>query len=403
MRKAFDITLNGLRIQLTNFTTFLLALILPLFFTAVLGVGMAAAFGGEGDNRYLVALADEDGGVVAAQVRTLLADSSVVRIEERTRQEATRLVEDKDALAMIVLPAGFSQRVLAGQKAEVEFIFSDPANSARIQEEIGAVLARVSGTILAAQIAVEEAERIEPFADEAARQAYFDAALKLAQAKMESPPVGVEVEQATALLEKENQVPVGVGQTSPGMLVMFSLLTLLGASGGLVEERRIGTLRRLLSTPTAKGSILGGKILTYYAVGLGQMIILILFGQLAFGVNWGQSPLALALVVVSFGLAAVSLGVLLSTLVRTEQQAGTVMSSTSMVMAALGGCWWPLDIVPGFMRTIGHLFPSAWAMDGFQDIIARGLGVRAVLPEVGVLLGFATVFFAVGIWRFRYE
>jgi len=72
-------------------------------------------------------------------------------------------------------------------------------------------------------------------------------------------------------------------------------------------------------------------------------------------------------------------------------------------IAALGGAWWPLDIVPDWMQVVGRFSPISWAMDGFHDIITRGLGVTAVLPEAGVLLAFTAVFLAVGVWRFRYE
>jgi ABC-2 type transport system permease protein len=62
-----------------------------------------------------------------------------------------------------------------------------------------------------------------------------------------------------------------------------------------------------------------------------------------------------------------------------------------------------LDVVPPSLQSIGRLSPVSWAMDGFHDVITRGLDVTAVLPEVGVLLAFAAVFLAIGLSRFRYE
>ena len=126
-------------------------------------------------------------------------------------------------------------------------------------------------------------------------------------------------------------------------------------------------------------------------------------GQFVFGVPWGRSPIALLMIVLTFDLAIVSLGIFISTLVKTTDQVVAIMIASSMAMAALGGAWWPIDIVPPFMKTIGHFFPSAWAMDGFVDIILRGAGVADVLLPATVLLGFAVLFFGLGIWRFRYE
>jgi ABC-2 type transport system permease protein len=129
----------------------------------------------------------------------------------------------------------------------------------------------------------------------------------------------------------------------------------------------------------------------------------VLFGQLVFGVQWARSPLALAAVVLCFNLAGVSLGILLSTLVRTTDQAVGVMIGASMSMAALGGAWWPLDIVSPTMQRIAYFFPSAWAMEGYQAVILRGASVADVMPQALALLGFATLFFTLGIWRFRFE
>jgi ABC-2 type transport system permease protein len=94
---------------------------------------------------------------------------------------------------------------------------------------------------------------------------------------------------------------------------------------------------------------------------------------------------------------------MMAALTKTSAQANALGTVIVLSISALGGAWWPLEIVPGWMQTVGRLSPMSWAMDGFQDIITRGQGMTAVLPEVGVLLAFAVVFLFIGIWRFRYE
>jgi ABC-2 type transport system permease protein len=74
-----------------------------------------------------------------------------------------------------------------------------------------------------------------------------------------------------------------------------------------------------------------------------------------------------------------------------------------MLMALLGGCWFPMELFPETVRTAVRLLPTTWAMQGLMDILVRGQGVPGVWPEASALLGFAAVFFAVGVWRFRYE
>ncbi|MCX5973455.1 MAG: ABC transporter permease [Coprothermobacterota bacterium] len=71
--------------------------------------------------------------------------------------------------------------------------------------------------------------------------------------------------------------------------------------------------------------------------------------------------------------------------------------------SALGGAWFPLEVAGQTFAQIGHLMPTAWAMDGFQNIILRGLGDASALLPAGILLGVGLAFLAVAVWRFRFE
>jgi ABC-2 type transport system permease protein len=162
-------------------------------------------------------------------------------------------------------------------------------------------------------------------------------------------------------------------------------------------------LSRLLIMPVRKVAVLTGKLSGVFVTGILQIIILIVAGAYLFSVPWGQSPLALALLILAFAFAITSLGMLMAALTRTPAQANSLNTIIVLAMASLGGAWWPLEIVPQWMQTLGRLFPTSWAMTGFHDIITRGLGVTAVLPEVAVLLAYGVLFLAIGAWRFRYE
>jgi ABC-2 type transport system permease protein len=94
---------------------------------------------------------------------------------------------------------------------------------------------------------------------------------------------------------------------------------------------------------------------------------------------------------------------MLGTFVKTEAQGNGLSILIGMVMAMMGGCWYPIELFPQAIRTAARILPTTWAMQGFLDIAVRGQGVSGVLLETGVLLGFALVFFVIGVWRFRYE
>jgi len=404
MKHTLAIAFNDLLMRLNERDTLIFSLILPILFTAVMGVGMDAAFGGDGDDRYPVAVVDQDGGALAAEVLDILDESEVVRVELVSEDAAREMLDDDEVWAAVALPAGFTKGLMDGRAVEATFIFSDLNASQRVQGEIQAVMSRVGAAVSAAQTAVEEAEMVAGFGNAAERQDYFESALAAAREKLDPPPVGVETEVATQL-EGEDEFAnfTGASQSSPGMVVMFGMTTMLGVGIVLVQERRIGTLRRLLTTPASKASILIGKLSGTFMLGLLQTTVLIVFGLVAFDVQWGRDPLALVVVVFAFSLAIVCLGMLFATLVRTEEQAGNIMVGAAMAMAALGGAWWPITITPPFMQTLGHFFPSAWAMDAFQAIILQGATFSDVLPQAGILLGYAAVFFALGVWRFEFE
>jgi len=117
----------------------------------------------------------------------------------------------------------------------------------------------------------------------------------------------------------------------------------------------------------------------------------------------GRMAAALALMVLATTFAIASLGMMIAGLARTFAQAAALSNILMYSIAAIGGAWWPIEITPAWMQQIARLTPTFWAMQGYNDIITRGLGLPAVLPEALVLLGFGALFLAFGVWRFRYE
>jgi ABC-2 type transport system permease protein len=409
LRKILALALNYLQLSLRSPIAVLMAFVMPILFTAALGAATGGA--ADEDTRTPVLVIDEDGGALARSIRQGMIHSTVVkpyqpREDERlpkNRAEALERLEEYERI--LILPTGLSDALLAGQPSSAQFYVADKNLRSRgAQEEINAVLAEVSGAVRTARLATDQAEQRSPFASNTERQAYFASALQKAQARAAEHTVTIQRELAVQPSSGEERlIANGMDQSSPGSLVNFGLVNLLSCAIVLVSDRLNGTLRRLLSSPTSKATLLAGKTLGPVLMGILQTLLLVGVGQLVFGVQWGRSPLALAAVALAFILAGVSLGILFSTLVRTNDQAVSIMIGASMSMAALGGAWWPMDIVPLAMQQFGHLFPSAWAMDGFQAVILRGAGLNEVLLPTAMLLGYALLFFVLGVWRFRFE
>jgi len=172
------------------------------------------------------------------------------------------------------------------------------------------------------------------------------------------------------------------------------------AGAGLIEARRLGVTRRLVATPTTVATVLFGEALGRFAVALLQGLIIFGVGWLVFGVDWGDPPAAL-LLTVTFALVATGVGMLGGSVLRNAEQATSIGPPVGIALGMLGGCMWPLAIVPEPMRVVGHLFPQAWAMDAFIALIARNTGLGGILRELAVLAGFAAVLLGVATWRLR--
>jgi ABC-2 type transport system permease protein len=162
-------------------------------------------------------------------------------------------------------------------------------------------------------------------------------------------------------------------------------------------------MRRLFSAPISKGVYLMGTIAGQLAIALVQMFVLAAFGTWLLGVSWWHAPLATLAMFLAFGLAAVAFGTMLGTFVKTQGQASGLSIALGMSLSLLGGCWYPLELFPSAVQKIVHVLPTTWAMQGMNEIVLRGNGLAAVLPDAAVLLGFAAVFFTIGLLRFKYE
>lgn len=186
------------------------------------------------------------------------------------------------------------------------------------------------------------------------------------------------------------KIPSGYSQTIPGYLVMFTMMsTLIYGSAGLATERKTGTIARLASAPISRYEMILGKLAGRSLIATIQASIFLILGATFFRVDWSHSPLGMAAVLLPLLLCAGAFGLLGGTLLRSPEASAGVSVVLSLVMAAMGGCWWPAEVMPRWMQAAGHIFPTAWAMDGFHRVISWGGGLSDVLAISLVLLLFA--------------
>jgi ABC-2 type transport system permease protein len=378
-------------------------IVLPLMLTWVFGT----AFGSQGIERALeVPVADLDGSRYSRQVVELLDATPGFDAAPTDEDEARTLVADGDSPVALVIPKGFGAAVESGEEAVLETVRAPGAqNGQAVVEVVEGAAARVAANAEAARAVMPLLAEPVPAAPMPAEQPSFEELYDLADGYWEpEPPVGVSAERVAATKERaaELEAPSNT-QYSLGFTVFFVFMTALGSAGGVLEDRELGTLRRILAAPARRFEILGGKVLGVAAVSAFEAAILVGMGALVFRVPWGADPLAVGLVLLSLVLAATGLGVMVSALVRTRGQMSALGPVLSTALAMLGGCYWPLEITTPFMQQLARFTPTGWAMIGLKDVVARGGGLEAALLPSGILLAFAAVAIGVGVTRLRLE
>jgi ABC-2 type transport system permease protein len=187
------------------------------------------------------------------------------------------------------------------------------------------------------------------------------------------------------------------------MMAQFAIAGLMGAAEIMVLERKSRALHRLLTTSVARGEILMGHFLAIFVLILAQLLLLMAFGQLILGLPYFDEPGATLLLAGATALFAAALGLLIGVLARKEEQVIIFSLLPMFVLAALGGAWLPLELMPISFQRFAMWTPLARVVEGFKDILVRGLGVEAILPGVGLLAAYAALCLILVVTRFRTE
>jgi ABC-type multidrug transport system permease subunit len=179
---------------------------------------------------------------------------------------------------------------------------------------------------------------------------------------------------------------------------------MFGASTTLVTWRTKGILRRLRLSPVPVRTLFTARVAVSLGTALVQTVLFIGVATLPFfGLRlshywWMAIPMVMA-----GALAFLAIGMLIGTWAKTQEAAQAVTQLVVLPMAFLGGSFFPIDSAPKWLRVVTEIFPLRHLNEGMLKVIARGAGPASVLPQLGILLGFALVTTAIAIKVFRWE
>jgi len=218
--------------------------------------------------------------------------------------------------------------------------------------------------------------------------------------RLHDPPVRARVTTVGSTEEQEFNT---FDQLVPGYAVMFAMFTVLSAAGGILEEKERGTFKRLLIAPIPQWSLLGGKLLAQFLLGVGQIALMFLFGALIFHVQLGNSLVGLLLITLATCWATTSLGILLVAVIRSRKQIHPITTLIILGSSAIGGSWYPLFMMPKAVQQVARVTLVAWAMEGYNRLMIVGGNLADVWVDIGALVLYGAICFGVGLRLFRFK
>ena len=320
-------------------------------------------------------------------VADLEADPGLATQRYATRADAVGAMRRGEVDAVVLVPPNLDANLRSGVAVAVPVLVSGSVETSQAAETgVSSVVARHSAMVQAAMFATSHAGR--SFAENLATTRSL---------QRETPVVPVRTEVVNS---KSDFLPVGYSYSAPTMLVLFVFINAVAGGGAMIQTRRFGIFSRALAAPIRPRDLVFGEALCYLALSLGQALLIVVVGAVMFGVSWGN-PVAAAALIGMWALVGTGAGMASGTLFRTSEQAGAIGSAVGIAFGMLGGCMWPLEIVPEAVRLVGHVTPHAWAVDAWVTVLSRGGGLADIAGYLAILAAYAVALLAIASLRLR--
>ncbi len=364
------IAVNNLRRLVRERANLFFVFVLPLALILVLGVTLG------GDEPRIGVHVE---GEVAPGAQQLIAGLDAVdgiRVELfDDLGAATDALEREDITALVVVPVGYDDMIAAGGATGLEYRVIPTSGGFEMQSLVRSVIADQNTMIRAGRV-VGEQTGLPPAQASAHVVAVADDIAAVDVVTVDADGDGFVESDA-------------FGFVAAQQLVLFVFLMSMVAASALIQSRQLGVTERMLATPATTAQIIAGEGLGRFAVAVLQGAFIVGATALLFGLDWGSWP-ATAAIIVSFALVATAAAMFVGALVTNESQTVAIGMALGLGFAALGGCMVPFEIFPGWLRSVAHITPHAWAVDAFTEVIQRGGGVGQIGLELTVLVVFGS-------------
>jgi len=393
---------NDLRLFFKDRSGVLWAFVMPLIFTFVFGV----AFKGLSVSavKATITLDNRDGGFLSRALVSELGKENIRLVLADTLKE--------NPVRTLVIPEGFTDSVLSRKKVSLKLVREESASVSGTHTARVAII-RSLMKIISSQVILEleELERTGgTWSADSTGGILFSAVLN---GEMSGDEL---IQKFDSLLTREGKIslkkdyagrrakiPAGFDNAVPGMLVMFVLMTMAFTGEGIIYERETGILRRYGYSVCTRSELVLGKLLGRFYFAAIQIAFLLVAGRYLFGFRIGNELIAVVITLAVFAFSMGSYALLFGSLLRKVEQVSALTIVSTLALSALGGCWWPLEIVPRTFQIVGLALPTGWMMNALHKLISFGYGLDAVVPNLLALTGLGVVFLLISIRRLRFD
>jgi ABC-2 type transport system permease protein len=389
LRAAVLIAEKDIKARIRDRSALLIGIVVPLGLAFIFNAIFTGASGGSKIINLGIVIQDR-GPVTQAFVRQVIGPvqrSGLIAVHTEASVAAARARAAAGSLkAVIVIPAGFSLAVQKNRPASMQIIGNADAP---ISTEVARSIAQgYAADLNRARLSVATVA-----SNSAGGLSAGQVRALAARAAAAAAPVATrDISARTKELDQKSFY-------AAGMAVFFLFFTVQFGVTSLLEERSDGTMARLIAAPIPRASILGGKLLTSFALGVVSMIVLVIATSLLFGASWGN-PAGVAVMIVAATLSAMGIMALIATFAKNAEQAGNWQSVVAVILGLLGGTFFPVSQAPGILSRLTFLAPQAWFLRGLGDL--RGGTLSVVWLPALALLGFAVVTGGLALSRLRH-
>ncbi|MFC1912296.1 ABC transporter permease [Chloroflexota bacterium] len=407
-RYIWYIATKDLKLFVTDRMALFFFILFPFLFVALFSFILSDV--GSGDERLaLHIITQEDRGGLSHQIAKAIETDDESELEpgepiiiwDEDYEDALQKVADDKFNGFLSFPEDFTEGISLGYGANIEVVTDPEATYDR------AALNSMAEAI-ASQVGLQQVVR--DAITGLLLEEWSESSVEVSDIGQEIPALlsvqrGVRTRPSLVEYGVEKVGEVEAEEPSnfvvPGYLVMFVFMAAAFSAETIVRERQNHTLERLLAASVRREIILSGIFAGTAAKGLIQIAIFWTVGLLVFHMDLGLSPVAVILLSILMVIMSSAFAIMLATLAKTQRSAGSIALITSLVLAPLGGCWWPLFITPRWMQFIAKITPHGWATTGFNKLLVFSADFSAAVPEMLALVGFAALFGMVAVWRFR--